>query len=132
MNNFDISSIETSVKAMIQSWKITKKVYNNRPKAEVPISDFIVVRVSGSVSDEFAYGECTLSVSLFVRDADNEKNSKKLSYLYSEFIRNMPPAYENGNLSYLFDTCPTVIGDTPDDYGFHARIINIRTIIKVI
>lgn len=128
MNTFDITSIEESVKAAISPLDISKNIYFNRPKAAISVNDFVVVRVDGTVVDKHSYGECTIYIDLFAKDVNNFKNGKKLSAMYKKFAEGFPASKDN----LLFDTEPTLMGDTPDDYGYHARIIKIKTIIKAI
>ena len=127
MNNFDITDIEEEVIDIIKSIKVTDKVYPNRPKATGSANEFIVVSISGGVIDKSAYGECTVTISLFAKDNSHFKNGKKLSSMYKKLIERFPSESER----LLFDTEPNILGDTPDDYGFHARIIRIPTIIKI-
>ena len=128
MNNFDITAIEEIAKDIIVGLNISKNIYPNRPKASVSVNDFVVVGVSEEVVDRSAFGECVIDVDLFAKDINNFKNSKKLSAMYQTFIKGFPASKDN----LLFDTEPTIIGDTPDDYGYHARMIRIKTIIKAI
>lgn len=127
MNDFDISKIEDEVIGIIRGLGISSKVYPNRPKAAEPASDFVVVKVD-DVTDLAAYGECVVSVDLFAKDIDYVKNRKKLSAMYQKFRKGFPAS--SGR--FLFDTEPNVLGDTPDDFGFHARMIRIQTTIKAI
>lgn len=127
MNDFDITAIENEVMDIIRSIGVSAKVYPNRPKAAEPASDFVVVMVSGSVQDRAALGECTVGVHLFAKDLNKVKNGKKLSFMYGRLLSGMP--VESGR--YIFDTEPTVLGDTPDDFGYHVRIIQFKTIIKI-
>jgi hypothetical protein len=48
--------------------------------------------------------------------------------MYKKFSEGFPASKDN----LLFDTEPSIMGDTPDDYGFHARIIKVKTTIKAI
>ena len=129
MNDFDITDIETRLKEILRDkLQVSKVVFNNRPKsADIKGNDFIVVNVAGSVQDKAAYGECTVYVHLFAKDVANQKNGKKLSVMYKKLIAGLPAADDR----YIFDETPIVLGDTSDNYGFHARIIQIHTIIKV-
>lgn len=126
MNVFDRTSIEDDLKSLVGSLDISSKIYQNRPKASEQVQDFIVVEC-GTITDRSTYGECTVSIYLFAKDIGNLKNGKKLSVMYRKLAEGLPPSY--GQL--LFDTEPRIIGDTPDDYGFHARIIDIQTTIKI-
>ena len=128
MNNFDITAIEETARGIIASLDISKKIYPNRPKASVSVNDFVVVGVSEELADRGTYGECVIDVDLFAKDINNFKNGKKLSAMYRKFVEGFPAAKEN----LLFDTEPIIIGDTPDDYGYHARMIRIKTTIKAI
>lgn len=128
MNVFDITAIENSVRDIIRSLKISDTIYPNRPKASnASTLDFIVVKVTGGITDRGAYGEATVAIDLFAKDINNVKNGKKLSLMYQKLILGLPTT--KGNI--LFDNTPIVIGDVPDDYGYHARIINVKTTIKV-
>lgn len=128
MNNFDITAIEDEVREIVRNLKVSTKVYANRPKATESASDFIVVSASGGVDDLACYGECVIAISLFAKDNDHFKNGKKLSVMYNKLIEGFPAS--SGRL--LFDTEPNVLGDTPDDYGYHARIIRFKVTIKAI
>lgn len=127
MNNFDISMIEDEVIGIVRNLGISKKVYPNRPKEAEPSSDFVVVRVDG-IDDLSAYGECTIAIDLFAKDIDHVKNRKKLSVMYQKLAKGFPAS--SGRL--LFDPEPNILGDTPDDFGFHARMIRISATIKAI
>lgn len=126
-NDYDITAIEDEVIGIIRNLGISAKVYPNRPKAAESSSDFIVLGIDG-VNDLAAYGECTISVDLFAKDIDNIKNRKKLSAMYQKLRKGFPAS--KGRL--LFDTEWNILGDTPDDFGFHARMIRINTTIKAI
>lgn len=129
MNDFDISDIEARVKTIVRDeLGVSETVFNNRPKsADITENDFCVVRVTGTVEDKAAYGECRIAISLFAKDVNNQKNGKKLSVMYKKLVAGLP--YEDNR--YLFDDTPTIVGDTADDYGYHARIIQMHTIIKI-
>lgn len=129
MNDFDITDIETRVKEIVRDeLKVSTTVFNNRPKsADISGNDFCVVKVSGTVQDRGAYGECVIGIHLFAKDISNQKNGKKLSVMYKKLVKGLP--YDDGR--YIFDETPTTVGDTADDYGFHARILQLHTIIKV-
>ena len=126
-NDFDITTIEDAVIEIVRNLGVSKKVYPNRPKATDSATDFVVVGVDG-VDDRAAYGECTVSIDLFAKDIDYVKNRKKLSVMYQKLRKGFPAS--SGRL--LFDTEWNILGDTPDDFGFHARMIRIQTTIKVI
>lgn len=128
INDFDITAIENEVIGIIRNLGISKKVYSNRPKAADPANDFVVVGLVNGVEDMSAYGECTIKVNLFAKDLDNIKNGKKLSYMYQKLREGFPAS--SGRL--IFSTEWNILGDTPDDFGFHARLIRINTTIKAI
>ena len=119
--------IEDEVIAIIRSLGVSKKVFANRPKAADPASDFVVAYADGA-EDYHAYGETVVVISLFAKDIDSDKNRKKLSAMYQKLRKGFPAS--SGRL--LFDTEWNILGDTPDDYGFHARIIRINATIKAI
>ena len=126
-NDYDINMIEDEVMGIVRNLGVTKKVYPNRPKATESAADFVVIGVDG-VDDRAAYGECTVSVDLFAKDIDHIKNRKKLSLMYQRLRQGFPAS--SGRL--IFDTEWNILGDTPDDFGFHARMIRINTTIKAI
>lgn len=128
MNVFDQTTIRDEVRSIIRNLGISKRVYANRPKEAEPASDFVVVKTSGSIVDLATYGECVIVISLFAKDNDSFINDKKLSVMYQKLAAGFPPS--SGKL--LFDTEWTILDDTPDDFGFHARIIRIPTTIKAI
>lgn len=127
INDFDISAIEDAVIEIVRNLGVSKKVYPNRPKATDSATDFVVVRADG-VDDLYAYGQTVVSIDLFVKDIDNIKNRKKLSVMYQKLRQGFPASA--GRL--LFDNEWNILGDTPDDFGFHARMIRINTTIKAI
>lgn len=127
-NNFDITAIEDDVIGIVRNLGVSQKVYPNRPKAADPANDFVVVSTVNGVSDLAAYGKCIIRIDLFAKDIDSVKNKKKLSLMYQKLVKGFPAS--SGRL--LFDTEWNILGDTPDDFGFHARMIRISTTIKAI
>ena len=129
MNNFDQSIIEKAVGDEIRRIGVSSHVFHNRPRSSNEnLADFVVCKVSGTIEDMAAIGRCNLSVHLFAKDASNMKNSKKLSVMQARLIEGMP--HSIGQL--LIDGTPDIIGDTSDQYGYHIRIINYSTIIKIV
>lgn len=127
MNNFDISDLETTIAGAIRDAGVASVVYPNRPKSADPKVDaFVVCCVDDAVEDMAAYGVCHLEVSLFARDVANVKNNVKLGLMYKALVENLPA--EVGR--YMIDRHPNIIADAPDNYGFHARVIEIQVIIK--
>lgn len=127
-NCFDITELEECVKLIVEGIAFTSRVYSARPKAATQLDSFAVVEVDSSVEDEGAYGRCVLSISLFAKDVNELKNNKKLGYMQRQLLEHFP-AEQN---PYIFDSFPKVLGDTPDDFGFHARIIQFNVLIKAI
>lgn len=128
INDFDITEIENEVIAIIRNLGVSKKVYANRPKEANSASDFVVVSTLNGVEDMFTYGQCVIRVNLFAKDIDSIKNGKKLSVMYQKLRSGFPAS--KGRL--LFDMEWNILGDTPDDFGFHVRMIRINTTIKAI
>lgn len=127
MNNFDITDIESTVKGIVRTAGVSDTVYSNRPKATPsPKDSFVVVSVVGRVDDRSAYGQCKVLIYLFARDAQAFKNGARLSKMYSDF-RDGLVGFEG---KYEFDQTPAVLGDIPDDYGYHARVIELFVTIK--
>ena len=125
-SNYNITTIEKSLQALVRSLEVSDKVYCNRPRAVADsVNDFVVVKVSGSVDDLSAYAKCTISISLFAKDLANIKNTEKLSYMQEHLTAGMPAS--EGKL--LITTKPRILGDTPDDFGFHARVIVFNNVI---
>jgi hypothetical protein len=127
-NDFDITKIEDEVIGIVRNLGVSQRVYGNRPKAVEPASDFVVVSTVNGVSDLAAFGKCTVRIDLFAKDIDHIKNRKKLSAMYQKLRKGFPAS--SGRL--IFDTEWNILGDTPDDFGFHARLIRIQTTIKAI
>jgi hypothetical protein len=128
INNFDISSIKQEVINIVKESGVSQKVLPNRPKSSSPASDFVVVGLVNGVNDLATYGECTIRIDLFAKDIDGLINEKKLSAMYQKLILGFPAA--SGRL--LFDLEWNLLGDIADDFGFHARLIRIKTTIKAI
>lgn len=125
MNDFDITDVEKKVTDEIRKLGFTR-VWNNRPKATGDdVDDFVVVRVSGGVFDVSAYGHCRVLVHLYARDVKEMKNAKKLSVMQKK-MEGLPNWIE----PLLITNNPRIIGDTPDDFGFHVRIMNFKVFIK--
>ena len=127
INNFDQTAIEDAVVEVLQAANVSRHVFHNRPRSETTdLTDFIVCKVTGSINDRFAFGQCTLSVHLFARNVQNEKNAKKLSVMQGKVLPAIPRSV--GNL--IIDGTPTIVGDADDGNGYHARIINYKVTIK--
>ncbi len=127
MNDFDITDIEETLKGIVRRAGVSQAVYSNRLKAtSSPKDDFVVVSVSGKVDDASAYGQCKVFIYLFARDVQAVKNGQKLSKMYQAFRAGLP-GFED---KYEFDRRPSVLGDSPDDYGYHARVIELSVTIK--
>lgn len=125
MNDFDITDIEGKFSSALRTLGFTR-VWNNRPKAtDDTISDFVVVRVVGGISDKAAFGSCRVLITLFARDIKEMKNAKKLSVMQKK-VEDIPLWIE----PLLIKGTPRIVGDTPDDFGFHARTLNYKVYIK--
>lgn len=126
INNFDISDIEKLISDKVRELGVSENVWNNRPKAtDDRIADFVVVKVSGGISDKAAYGDCRVLIYLFARDIKEMKNSKRLSVMQQK-LRALPLWIE----PLLINGKPRVIGDSADDFGYHTRILNFKVFIK--
>ena len=127
MNNFNISTLEEALVKMVKSWSIADAVYTARPKAAPKCDSFVIVSVVNGVTDRKAIGSTYVAIDLFAKDIANFKNGKKLGWMYDRFVELFPASFEG----YIFETTPNVLGDVADDYGFHARMIHVKTILKV-
>lgn len=128
MNDFDITDIEKAVSDAVRELGVSQHVWNNRPKAtDDSINDFVVVKVTGGISDKAAFGQTRIAIHLFARDVMEMKNSKRLSVMQKAL--NGLPLWPNEG-KFLIDGHPRIVGDTPDDFGFHVRIISFRLFIK--
>ena len=130
MNDFDITDIEKAISDAVRELGVSANVWHNRPKAtDDSINDFVVVKVTGGVSDKAALGQTRIAINLFARDILEMKNGKKLSVM-QKALEGLPLWPNEGR--YLIDGHPRIVGDTPDDFGFHARIISFRLYIKAV
>ena len=134
MNEFDITDIEALFTEQVRALGFPR-VWNNRPKAtDDKISDFVVVRVSGGISDRVCFGSTRIAVYLYARDILEMKNSKKLSVMQKKlsglplWIEPAEPSTTGGGL--LINGNPRIVGDSADDFGFHARIVTFHVTIK--
>lgn len=126
MNEFDITAIENAVASALRERGVSGHVWNNRPKAVADdIDDFAVVKVTGGITDKAAFGQTRIAVHLFVRDVLEMKNAARLSAMQTA-LYSLPLWIDK----YLIDGHPRIVGDTPDDFGFHVRIISFRLYIK--
>lgn len=127
MNNFDISDVEKLIGDEVRNLGF-EHVWYNRPKSvSDDISDFVTVRVTGGIRDRKAFGACTASITLYARDVKAMKNSKKLSVMQRKL--DSLPLWVN---PLLISGTHSIVGDTSDGFGFHARIINIHVTIKTV
>ncbi len=135
INDFDITDVEKAVADAVRAIGVSSNVWNNRPKAtDDSINDFAVVKVTGGISDKAAFGQTRIAIQLFARDVKEMKNSKRLSVMQKS-LESLPlwiedTQSENAAHGILIDGHPRIVGDTPDDFGFHARIISFRLYIK--
>lgn len=128
MNVFDTSALEETLKKIIREIGVGGAVYNNRPKSTPEsVTDFVVVSASGNISDMGCYASCRVYIMLYAKDLEHVKNSKRLSVMYQKLVSKFPASYGD----YEFETTPTIVSDAPDDYGYHARVLQFKTIIKV-
>lgn len=124
--NYDITAIEEAVKAIVRELNVSERVYCDRPRSiEDKATDFVVVKVTGMVRDMGTFARCAISVSLFAKDVNNLKNSKKLSVMQLKMTEGFPS--ESGHL--MFRSIPRILGDTQDDFGFHARVIQFNNVL---
>lgn len=126
--NYDITTIEETVRGIVRSLGVTENVFCNRPKAlPESISDFAVVKLSGTLRDLHTFAKCTVRIDLFAKDVNNIKNGRKLSVMYQKLVDGIPSMADK----ILLTTSPNIISDTPDDFGFHARMLQFDdTFIK--
>lgn len=127
-NYFDQTDVEQILGDIVKSAGISKNVFvGSRPRSVAEsMDDFVVVKLYGKISDLYTFGRTTCSVHLFARDVQFQKNGKKLSIMQRGLVDAL--VYSKGRL-HFGDI--DVVADAYDDVGFHARIINIPTIIKV-
>lgn len=127
-NNFDPTRIEDTVIEAVKGLGVSANVFDDRPRSStLDLTDFVVCKVTGSVSDQLTYGQCTVSVHLFARDVRNMKNKEKLSIMQRKVAEGLPLSLAG----MIVRGNPQVIGDTSDNSGYHVRIINYRVTLKV-
>ena len=127
MNNFDQTIIETAIADVIRRLGISTNVFNNRPKSsEKNLKDFVVCKVVGNIRDYGAYGICTVAVHLFAQDVANMKNGKKLSVMQEKLKEGVSNEIDGMVLDFKGIE---PIGDTPDGFGYHVRIIQLKQVI---
>lgn len=128
MTDFDITELEDWLVELVRDrLGVSANVFTDRPKSlDAQVTDFVVAKVTGNVSDLSAYGRCVVAFHLFAKDAANRKNGKRLSVMYKKLLPGFP--VEEGR--YIFSGMPVLVGDVADDFGYHARILQIQTIIK--
>lgn len=127
---YDQSEIEQILINVVKKAKITENIFpGDRPQSiPVRMQDFVVVKVTGNILDNNAYGSTICSIDLYTKDLSGGiKNTKKLSSMYQRLVDGFTASSSN----LLFNNV-RVIADVPDGYGFHIRMINIQTIIKII
>ena len=131
MNNFDQTIIETAIADVVRGLGVSANVFNNRPKSsEKDLKDFVVCKVVGNIRDYGAYGICTVAVHLFAQDVANMKNGKKLSAMQGKLKEGVSNEIDGMVLDFKGIE---PIGDTPDGFGYHVRIIQLKqVIIKIV
>lgn len=133
--HYDITLLEDAVRGIIITGAVSSTVYKNRPKSGPQVNDFVVVEVMENVIDRRAFADTSIGVEFFSRDVNNLKNDKRLSVMYGKVLDCMPEQIDvkdsNQNViaSYLVDE-PVVLPDAPDNFGFHARIMNFSLTLK--
>lgn len=127
MNNFDQTIIETAIADVVRGLGISTNVFNNRPKSsEKNLKDFVVCKVVGNIRDYGAYGICTVAVHLFAQDVANMKNGKKLSVMQEKLKEGVSNEIDGMVLDFKGIE---PVGDTPDGFGYHVRIIQLKQVI---
>ena len=131
---YDITKLEDTIRDIVVTAAVSSKVYKNRPKSGPQVDDFVVVEVMENVEDRRAFAETSIGIQLFTRDVDNLKNDKKLSIMYGKVLDAMPAEIEVKDdgvtvASYIVDE-PIILPDAPDNFGFHARIMNFPLTLK--
>ena len=131
MNNFDQTQIEKAIAEVVRTLGVSTHVFNNRPRSsEKDLKDFVVCKVTGSIRDLGAFGTCTVTLHLFVRDVANMKNGDRLSVMQG-LIKDGFSGSVGSMVLDLKGVEP--IGDTPDGNGYHVRIIQLKqVIIKIV
>ena len=126
--NYDQSEIEKTLRDMVKQAAVSENIFCGvRPKnTDKKMEDFVVVKVTGGITDMAAYGNTTCSIDLYVRDVGGIKNGAKLSAMFRKIDELIPR--QQGKL--LLNNM-RVIADVPDGYGFTVRMINIGTIIQI-
>lgn len=127
MNIYDITALEDAIRGIVKNAGVATKVFANRPESTEHSEHFAVVKMSSDLEDMLTYGDCTLSVTLFAKDNQGEKNGKRLQWMQSLLVNAMP--VENGK--FVFDADYTILPDVPDNYGYHARTIVFDLTIKL-
>ena len=128
MTNYDITALEDAFITVVKNAGICNNVYPNRPKSKETEDNFAVVSVSADLEDNACYGNTVVAVDLFAKDVKNLKNGKKLKFMYERLMSSMPKLIAG---RYLVDENPTIVPDSADDYGFHARVIEFNITIKI-
>lgn len=138
-NGFSLSLMEKVFQLILANGGASANVFTNRPKSlAANVNDFIVSSMQGNIEDMAVYGECTMNIALFAKDAAGFKNSNKLSVMQDAVFDSLPLSVTvTTDLDvtveeYLIDKNPDIVGDASDDYGFHCRMILLQTTIKVI
>ena len=132
-NDFDITDIERLATDAIRDLGISANVWNNRPKATSDtIGDFVVVKVTGGITDKAAFGQTHIAVQLFARDVAEMKNSKKLSVMQKR-LKNirlwLEPDDPSQGHGLLIEGTPRVVGHT-GTLGAQMRMI-IRSVEQI-
>lgn len=128
MNDFDITGVEKWLASLVRGLGVSENVFTSRPKSLAKgVDDFAVVSVTGTLADYAAYGDGYVTIDLFAKDVNGRKNGDRLSVMYRRLLDGFP--VEDGR--YIIGGFPSVQGDAPDDFGFHARLIQTKLTIKV-
>lgn len=127
--NYDIQKIEQVLADSVKMGGVSENIFQGqRPNTGTDgMNDFIVVSVPSPVVDQWAIGQCTSRIEMFVKNTSKGlKNSPRFSVMFTK-LKNIFPITHN---NYLFDIYPSIIPLGNDNNGFHVQAVNINTIIK--
>lgn len=127
--NYDIQKIEQVLAEAVKAGGLSENVFQGqRPNTGTEaMNDFIVISVPTPLVDQWAIGQCSSRIEIFVKNLSKGlKNSPRFSVMFTKLNNIFPITHKD----YLFDIYPAIIPLGNDNNGFHVQAININTIIK--
>lgn len=127
--NYDITGIKTALYEAFSKKEVSKNVFvGARPTTTDKIADFVVIRMIAPVKNRTGIGTTICRIELYAKDKNKGEDAIRLSEMILASKKAMEYLSENYPQYTFEDSEQTDKGS--DGLGFHARSIDLFTIIK--